>query len=69
MPAKTKTTQTTQLTITQVKSGIGQTPAARKTLRALGLTKIGSQVSQADVPAVRGMLRAVAHLVSVEEVK
>ena len=57
-----------QLVITQTKSGIGQTPAARKTLRALGLTKIGSQVQQSDVPSVRGQLLAVSHLVSVEEV-
>jgi len=57
------------LTITQVKSGITQTPTARKTLRALGLKKIGSSVQQADVPTVRGMIRTVQHLVAVEEVK
>ena len=57
------------LTITQTKSAITQKPAARKTLRALGLTKIGASVQQADVPTVRGMIRAVQHLVTVEEVK
>ena len=57
------------LTITQTKSEIGQMPAARKTLRALGLTKIGSSVQQPDVPTIRGMVRAVRHLVAVEEVK
>jgi len=57
------------LTITQTKSAITQKPAARKTLRALGLTKIGDSVQQADVPTVRGMVRAVQHLVAVEEVK
>jgi len=54
------------LLITQVKSDIAQIPAARKTLRSLGLTKIGSTVQQADVPTVRGMIRAVSHLVTVE---
>ena len=61
--------QPAQLAITQTKSVIGQKPAARKTLRALGLTKIGDQVVQPDVPTTRGMVRAVAHLVAVEEVK
>jgi len=59
-------TNTPMLLITQVKSGITQTPAARKTLRALGLTKIGSTVQQADIPTTRGMIRAVRHLVTVE---
>ena len=58
-----------KLAITQTKSGIGEKPTARKTLRALGLTKIGSQVQQDDVPTIRGMVRAVRHLVAVEEVK
>lgn len=64
-----KSAKKPQLAITQVKSGIGQTPAARKTLRALGCTKIGHQVTHDDTPAIRGMVRAVAHLVVVEEVK
>jgi len=66
MPAKKKPAQ---LEITQVKSKIGQKPAARLTLRALGLTKIGSKVQHDDVPAIRGMVHAVQHLVTVEEVK
>lgn len=66
---KTAEPKPAKLVITQTKSGIGQMPAARKTLRALGLTKIGSSVQQADGPTVRGMIRAVRHLVTVEEVK
>jgi large subunit ribosomal protein L30 len=58
-----------KLNIKQVKSGIGQLPAARKTLRALGLKKIGDQVTHEDNAAVRGMANRVAHLVTVEEVK
>jgi large subunit ribosomal protein L30 len=54
--------------VTQVRSGIGQTPRHRGTLRALGLGKIGRSVEQ-DVgnPAVAGMLRKVRHLVKVDE--
>ena len=58
-----------ELKVTQVKSGIGEKPAARKTLRALGLRKIGDQVVQADRPEIRGMCQAVRHLVEMEEVK
>jgi len=68
MPAK-KIVKPAQLAITQTKSEIGQKPAARKTLRALGLTKIGHKVQHDDVATIRGMVRSVAHLVTVEEVK
>ena len=57
-----------ELKVTQVKSGIGEKPAARKTLRALGLRKIGDQVVHAERPEIRGMAQAVRHLVEVEEV-
>lgn len=58
-----------ELKVTQVKSEIGEKPAARATLRALGLKRIGDQVSHADRPEIRGMVRAVRHLVVLEEVK
>ncbi len=58
-----------ELKVTQTKSGIGEKPAARKTLRALGLRKIGDQVTHADRPEIRGMVAAVRHLVVMEEVK
>lgn len=58
-----------ELKVTQIKSPIGEKPATRKTLRALGLRKIGDQVVHADRPEIRGMTHAVRHLVDVEEVK
>lgn len=58
-----------ELKVKQIKSGIGQKPAARKTLRALGLKNIGDEVVKADRPEIRGMIQAVRHLVSTEEVK
>jgi large subunit ribosomal protein L30 len=48
------------------RSPIATSPRQRATLRGLGLTRVGKAVILKDSPAVRGMLRAVAHLVSVE---
>jgi large subunit ribosomal protein L30 len=53
--------------ITLVKSVIGSLPAQRKTVKALGLKKIGSSIEHEVNPAIKGMIRAVAHLVKVEE--
>jgi large subunit ribosomal protein L30 len=49
------------------RSAIGTSPRQRATLRGLGLTRIGQAVILKDAPTVRGMLRAVAHLVAVED--
>lgn len=57
-----------RLQITQIKSPIGGVPQHRRTLRALGLRRIGDKVVKEDRPEFRGMVRAVSHLVSVEEV-
>ena len=59
----------TQLKITQTKSGVGGKQYQRDTLRTLGLKRIGDTVTREDRPEVRGMIRTVAHLVTVEEVK
>ena len=55
------------ITVTQVKSGIGQKPKTRGTLRALGLGRIGKTNTLPDRPEIRGMLRRVPHLVEVSE--
>ena len=57
------------LRIRQVKSGIGARRSQRDTLKALGLRHHQAQVLQPDNQAIRGMVRAVAHLVQVEEVE
>ncbi len=57
----------TQLKITQVRSGIGQTDRHLGTLRSLGLGKIGRSSEHADSPQLQGQLRQVRHLVTVEE--
>ena len=56
-----------QLRIKLVRSTIGRLPAQRATVRSLGLRKIGSVNVVEDSPAVRGMVKKVSHLVSVEE--
>ncbi len=48
------------------RSAIGTSPRQRATLRGLGLTRLGRSVILKDSPPVRGMLRAVAHLVETE---
>ena len=56
------------LKITQIKSVISEKQNQRDTLRTLGLKKIGQSTVREDTPQVLGMIRTVAHLVTVEEV-
>jgi len=51
--------------VTQVASGNGRKPGQQATLVGLGLNKIGRTRELEDTPAVRGMIRKVAHLVKV----
>lgn len=57
-----------KLKITLVKSPIGAVPKNKKTVEALGLTKLNKTVEMPDNAATRGMVRKVAHLVKVEEI-
>lgn len=57
-----------QIKITLTKSPIGRIPAQRKTVAALGLGKLNSSVVKEATPAILGMVNAVSHLVTVEEV-
>jgi large subunit ribosomal protein L30 len=54
------------LRVEQVRSPIGRTKDQRQTLIGLGLNKINRSRELEDTPAVRGMIRKVAHLVRVE---
>jgi len=58
-----------KIKISLVRSTIGVLPKHRATVRSLGLRKIGSSTVQENSPAVLGMVKAVSHLVSVEDVK
>ena len=55
------------LKITLVKSTIGAVPKNKKTIEALGLTKMHKTVELPDNAATRGMIKQVQHLVKVEE--
>ncbi len=58
-----------RLKVTQKRSEIGTKPQHRETLRSLGLKRIGDIVVKEDRPEIRGMVNAVNHLVTVEEVE
>lgn len=53
--------------LVQTGSPIGRKPGQRETLIGLGLNKIGRRSELEDTPAVRGMIRKVAHLLRVED--
>ena len=58
-----------KIKVKQVKSSIKRLQNQKRTLKALGLKKIGQVVEHEDTPNVMGMIDRVKHLVSVEEVK
>ena len=58
-----------ELKVTQVRSKIGGNSEQRNSLRSLGLHRIGDVVIKQDRPEIRGMIKAVRHLVTVEEVE
>lgn len=66
--ADKKAKQAKQLKITLKKSTIACLEKQKRTVEALGLKKIGSQVTHSDSPAIRGMIFVVKHLVEVEEI-
>jgi large subunit ribosomal protein L30 len=58
-----------KIKVTQYKSGIDRHYRQKRTLKALGLRKMHSSVEVEATPQILGMVRAVSHLVKVEEVK
>ena len=54
--------------VTLIKSTIGAVPKNRKTIEALGLTKMHNTVELPNYAATAGALRKVAPYVKVEEV-
>ena len=55
-----------RIKITQVRSVLSRGAKQRGTMRALGIRGIGDSAVHEDRPEVRGMIRAVAHLVRIE---
>ena len=55
--------------ITLTRSLIGRPEDQRATVKALGLKKTNTFVIQDDTPVIRGMVRKVEHLVTVEQIQ
>lgn len=55
--------------ITQIKSHIGRLPKHIATVKGLGLRHIGDTVQREDTPSIRGMIKKVFYMVSVNERK
>ena len=58
-----------QIRIRLVRSLIGHPQKQREVIKGLGLRRIDSEVIRKDCPEIRGMIRKVPHLVTVEELK
>lgn len=56
-----------KLEVTLTRSVIGRPGDQRETVKALGLRKVNQTVVQQDNAAIRGMVKKVAHLVTVKE--
>jgi large subunit ribosomal protein L30 len=54
--------------VTQIRSIIGRPERQKRTVAALGLSKMHQTVEHEATPQVLGMIYKVKHLVSVEEV-
>lgn len=55
------------LKVTWIKSAIGYSERQKKTVRALGLRRLGQTIEHTDTPVIRGMIDKVSHLVKVED--
>lgn len=55
------------LKIKQTRSRIGCPKVQKRTLDALGLTKMNKVVEHEDTPSIRGLISKVHHLVTVIE--
>ena len=57
-----------KIKVTQIKSVIDRSERQKRTMQALGLTKINKSVEVEATPAIIGMVRKVSHLVAVESI-
>lgn len=67
MPRKKVQSKQKMLSITWKQSAIGRTQVQKDTIKALGLKKLNQTITKSDNPAIRGMIKAVEHLVEVTE--
>lgn len=57
-----------KIRITLVKSGIDRPANQKKTLKALGLTKVNKSVEVEATPQILGMVHTVKHMVTSENI-
>ena len=57
-----------KIKIKQIKSGIDRPERQKRTLRALGFTKLNQTLEKEATPQVLGMVNKVAHLLTVENI-
>jgi len=57
-----------KLKITQTRSIIDRPIRQKRTIKALGLGRPNYQVIHNDTPQIRGMVKKIPHLVSVQEI-
>jgi large subunit ribosomal protein L30 len=58
-----------KIKVTQVKSAIKKPLRQKRTLEALGISRLHQTIEVEATPQILGMVRKVNHLVKVEEVK
>ncbi|MDI6776440.1 MAG: 50S ribosomal protein L30 [Syntrophales bacterium] len=58
-----------KLKITQIRSYIGRPEKQRKILHGMGLGRLNRTVLLNNTPEIRGMVKKVIHLLSVEELE
>jgi large subunit ribosomal protein L30 len=55
-----------KIKITQIKSIIDRPENQKRTIRALGFTKLNQSLEKEATPQIMGMVKKVAHLIKVE---
>jgi len=64
-----RTNKMAKIRITKRRSSIGATERQKATLQALGLGKIDSVAEHTENDQIKGMVRKVSHLISIEKIK
>ncbi len=57
-----------KIKITQIKSIIDRSEKQKRTMQALGLTKMNRSVEVEATPQIIGMVKKVTHLVAIEKI-
>ena len=58
-----------KIKITQIRSTIHRPTGQKRTIKALGLTKMHHTVTHEATPQILGMTKKVKHLIHIEEMK